>query len=175
MEKIYFIVSQCGTWTQNDPNGYLSNYFSSEGAFVHAFLIALAVAAVAAGVFYGWIGNAVAKLSNLATWICTMVLDAAVTFLLTKIFVIGSQIAGTGVFQSITQHKEELRKAIPVEDEAGRNNLISTTSKLVNTLNDGCDVTNYLYLENVVISIILFFIISLLVKKMTKFAVYVPF
>ena len=175
MEKLYFLVSQCQTWVQNDPNGYLSNYFCEKGAFLHAFLIALAVAAVAAAVFYGWIGNAVAKLSNLTTWLCTTLLCAAVTFLVTKILVVGSYLASTGVFQSFVDHKQELLKTIPPEDEAGRNNLISQTNNLANTINDGCDVTNYLYLENVVIAVILFFIISMLVKKMTKFAVYVPF
>ena len=175
MEKLYFLIAQCETWVKNDPNGYLYNYFIQEGAFLHAFLIALAVAALAAAIFYGWIGNAVAKLSNLPTWLCTTLLGAVVTFLATKMLVVGSNLAQTGIFQSIIEHKEELLKAIPPEDEVGRNNLISQTGKLVNTINDGCDVTNYLYLGNVVLVVLLFFIISLLVKKWTKFAVYVPF
>ena len=175
MEKLYFLVAQCETWVNNDPNGYLSNYFCDKGAFMHAFLIALALAIVAAAIFYGWIGNAVAKMANFPTWLCTMVLEGAVTFLVTKSLVVGNSLASNGIFQSIVQHKEDLLKGIPVEDTLGRENLINSTSKLVSTINDGCDVTNYLYLENVVIAIILFFFISLFVKKMTKFAVYVPF
>lgn len=176
MDKIYFLVSQCDTWV-NDKSEYLSQYFCVEGAFLHAFLIALILAIVAAAIFYGWIGNKVAKLSNLTIWLCSLLIQGFLTFLFTKIMVIGNSLAGTGIFQSIIKRKEDLLQTVynGIENSGQKDEFIKNTNDFVQKLSDGCDVTNYLYLENVIISIILFFIISLIVKKMTKFAVYVPF
>lgn len=175
MEKLYFFVAQCDTWLNGDPNGYLNQYFCTEGAFNHAILIAGGVAVVAALFFYGWIGMAVNRLANLGVWLCTMLLDAVLTFVITNATVIGSSAAGTGVFHSIAEYQSVLMKQIPVDDEVGREALISMTNQFIDTLAIGCDVTRYLNMGNAVISILIFFIISICVKKLTTYAAYVPF
>lgn len=175
MKQIYFLVSQCETWLNNDPNGYLEHYFCSDGGFTHAFLIALAIAIVAAIVFYGWIGMAVNRLANLGVWLAILFADAVLTFIITKMSVIGNSGAITGIFKSIDEHRNELSTQIPVNATTARDNLFNTTTQIIDTLSNGCDVTYGLNISNVVISIILFFIISLCVKNLTIHATHIPF
>ena len=175
MEQIYFLVSQCETWLNNDPNGYLEHYFCSDGGFTHAFLIALAIAIVAAIVFYGWIGMAVNRLANLGVWLATLFADAVLTFIITQMSVIGNSDAMTGIFKSIEEHRSELSTKIPVNDTTGQDNLSNTTTQIIDTLSNGCDVTYGLNISNVIVSIVLFFVISLCVKKLTTHATHIPF
>lgn len=175
MKQIYFLVSQCETWLNNDPKGYLEHYFCSDGGFTHAFLIALAIAIVAAIMFYGWIGMTVNRLANLGVWLATLLADAVLTFIITQMSVIGNSDAMTGVFKSIEAHRSELSTQIAVNDTTGQDNLSNTTTQIIETLSNGCDVTYGLNISNVVVSIVLFFIISLCVKKFTTHATYIPF
>lgn len=175
MEKIYSLVAQCGTWLNDDPNGFLQQYFIEESGFTHAFLIALVVAMMCAGVFYGWIGMAVNRLSNLVTWLCTMLVDAIATFVLTRIMLVGSNDTGTGIFHSITEKLPKVLETMGVDDEIGRAQVMSQANELIDKLTNGCDVTNSLYITNIVLTIILFFIISICVKNLTTHATHVPF
>ena len=118
---------------------------------------------------------AVNRLANLGVWLCTLLLDAVLTFVITNVTVIGSSAASTGLFHSIAERQSDLMKSIPVDDEVGREALIQVTNQFVDTLTAGCDVTYYLNFGNAVISILIFFIISICVKKFTTYAAYVPF
>lgn len=89
--------------------------------------------------------------------------------------VIGNSDAMTGVFKSIEAHRSELSTQIAVNDTTGQDNLSNTTTQIIDTLSNGCDVTYGLNISNVVVSIVLFFIISLCVKKFTTHATYIPF
>lgn len=175
MEKLYFFVTSCGTWKDSDPNQYLSEYFINQSGFLNSFLIALVIAIIFAAIFYGWIGMAVDRLANLGVWLGTLVIDGIVTFLGTKLLVIGSQAAQSGIFNSIVNKQSELLSQIPVADEVGRNTLMSTTSKLVDIIANNGDVVCSLLIGNAIISIILFVIISICVKSITTYATHVPF
>lgn len=89
--------------------------------------------------------------------------------------VIGNSDAMTGVFKSIEEHRSELSTQIPVNDTAGQDSLSNTTTQIIDTLSNGCDVTYGLNISNVVVSIVLFFVISLCVKKLTTHATHIPF
>lgn len=89
--------------------------------------------------------------------------------------VIGNSDAMTGIFKSIDEHRNELSTQIPVNDTTARDNLFHTTTQIIDTLSNGCDVTYGLNISNVVVSIILFFIISLCVKNLTIHATHIPF
>ena len=77
--------------------------------------------------------------------------------------VIGNSDAMTGIFKSIEEHRSELSTKIPVNDTAGQDSLSNTTTQIIDTLSNGCDVTYDLNISNVVVSIVLFFVISLCV------------
>lgn len=175
MQIIYSLVSQCETWLNHDPNGYLQTYFVEQGAFLNAFFVALVVAAIMAGIFYGWIGMAVNKLANIMTWLIGLVASGIVTFVLTKIMIIGSETAGTGIFHSIQERKSELLPAIHVEDTQAVDTLINQTNQLIQKLSEGCDVTTNLGLTNVGIAVLFYVIISFLVKGYTTYTTHIPF
>lgn len=175
MEKIYSLVSQCETWLNGDPNEFLHQFFIEESGFTHAFLIALLVAIVCAAVFYGWIGMAVNRLSNLVVWLCTLLVDALATLVLTSVMLIGNNDAGTGIFHSISEKLPKVLETMGVDDAAGRTMVNSQANELIDKLSNGCDVTSNLYITNVLLSILLFFIISICVKNMTTHATHVPY
>lgn len=175
MDKIYFFVTNCSTWQDQDPNQYLSNYFIDGSGFLNSFLIALIVAVIFAAVFYGWIGMAVERLSNLGVWLGGLVLDGIVAFIATKLLVIGSQSAQNGIFSSIAEHQSQLSSQIPVADQAGHQQLTNTTQQLIDTLSNNGDVVISLLIGTAVISIILYFLISICVKGLTTHATHVPF
>lgn len=175
MDKIYFLVSTCETWLNKDGNGYLNNYFIDEGGFTNALLIAIAVAVVAAIVFYGVIGMKFNRLANLAVWLVTLAADAIVTFFVTQLMIIGSRDGNTGIFQSITNFRGTKLQEIPVDNIQGRTDLSNATDQLVNLLSNGCDVTTYLNVTNVVLAVVVFFVISICVKGITIHAKHVPF
>lgn len=175
MDKLYFFVTNCSTWQNNDPNQYLSNYFVDGGGFLNSFLVALIVAVIFAAIFYGWIGMAVDRLSSLSVWLVTLVADAVVTFFATKMIIIGSEVTGSGLFNSITAYQEQLSSQIPVNDAEGHRLLSAQTSQLVDIIAHNGDVVYSLLIGNAIISVILFFIISICVKGVTTNATHVPF
>lgn len=174
MEKIYFFVAQCDFWLNKDPNSYLSAYFIDEGGFTHAFLIALIVAAAAAALFYGWIGMKVERLANHAVWLGIMAIDAIITFFLTQVMVIGRNATHTGIYHSIQTLLATKSAKIPIDDTVGLANLNQQTNDLITALTDGCEVCNRLYIENVIITVILFVIISFCVKGFTTHTTHIP-
>lgn len=175
MEQLYFLVSQCDTWLNNDPNGFLQQFFVVEGGFTYAFLIALGVAVICAAIFYGWIGMAVNKLANLVVWLCTMLVGALATFILTRVLVIGSNDVGTGIFKSISEKLPNVLATMSVDDEVGRTQVMSQANALKDALTGVCDVTTHLYITNVVLAIVIFLIVSICVKNVTTHATHVPF
>ena len=81
----------------------------------------------------------------------------------------------TGVFKSIEEYRGVLSQQIPVNDTTAQNTLSSTTTQLIDTLSSGCDATWGLDVSNVVVSVVLFCLISLCVKNFTVHATHVPF
>ena len=176
MDKLYFFVTSCDTWQNVDTNQYLANYFITEGGFLHAFLIALIIAVVFAGLFYGWIGMKEDRLSNLGVWLGALLFDGVIGFIMTKMLVIGSQNDQTGVFNSIVNYKSQLliQPGFSGNDQQVKL-LTDTTNNLVQALADNCNVVMSLCIGNAIISVILFFIISICVKNLTVLATHVPF
>ena len=172
MENLYFFVTNMLTWNNMDPRQFLYHYFVTNGAFTTSFLIALVVAIVGLLLFYGWIGMTSNRLSSLTTWFITLVLVGLVTFALTQISVIGSLSSNTGFFQDATQYAQQLRETEPDETLMQFEQQVTQIRDL---MNQGCDVTWTLDLWNTTISLGIFFLLSLGVKRLTKYAIAIPF
>lgn len=172
MENLYFFVTNASTWTDMDPRQFLYHYFVTNGAFTTCFLIALSVAIVGLLLFYGWIGMASSRLSTLTTWAVTLVFVGLVTFALTQVSVIGSLSSQTGFFEDATQYAQTLRAAEPDETLA---QFEQQVTNIRDFMDNGCDVTWILDLWNTALSVLIFFLISLGVKRMTKYAIAIPF
>lgn len=176
MENLYYFVTTLTTWNQYDPNGFLNHYFIKDGAFVTCFLIALAVAVVGLLLFYGWIGMSSSRLSKLSTWLVTFVCVGLITMAATQLVVIGSEVSDTGFFGDATEFAQaELRPAAnKISQEEGQK-FDREFNDIRDKMDKGCDVVYVLDLWNTGISLIIFFVGSLGVKRLTRYAIAVPF
>lgn len=172
MENLYYLVMRMETWIQNDPRQFLYHYFVTDGAFVTSFAIALAIAVIGLLVFYGWFGMVSNRLSNRTVWFVTFVVVGLVTFALTQLIVIGSLDNLTGFFNDAANYASELKRNVPKEQLPIFN---AQVEQIKNAISDGCDVTWALDLWNTLISLIIFFVGSILAKRFTKYAIAIPF
>lgn len=172
MENLYFFVTNMSTWTDADPRQFLYHYFVTNGAFTTSFLIALVVAIIGLLLFYAWIGMTSSRLSNLSTWAVTLALVGLVTFALTQVSVVGSLSNQTGFFEDATQYAQQLREREPDETLAQFEQQVVQIRDL---MDQGCDVTWTLDLWNTCISLIIFFVFSIGVKGVTRYAIAIPF
>ena len=172
MEKLYFLVTGLKTWTDRDPHQFLHHYFIENGAFTTSFLIALVVALLGLLFFYGWLGNFSNRLSTLPSWIVTLIVVGLITMVVTQVMVIGSYDSQTGFFDDVTQYAQELR-----QNES--NNTVAQfdtdVDNIRSTMSNGCDVVYVLNLWNMILSLIIFFLCSLGVKRFTRYAIAIPF
>ena len=177
MENLYYFVTQLTTtWNQQDPRGFLNHYFVESGAFVTCFLIALVVAVVGLLLFYGWIGMTSPRLSKLSTWLVTFVAVGLITMAATQLAVIGSNESDNGFFGDATEYAQT--KLRPAANDLGQ----EEGRKFEQQFNDirvkmdkGCDVVYVLDTWNMGISLIIFFVGSFCVKRLTRYAIAVPF
>lgn len=172
MENLYFLVTNMSTWTSMDPRQFLYHYFVTNGAFTTSFLIALAVAIIGLLLFYGWIGMCSSRLSNLTTWAITLALVGLLTFALTQVSVVGSLSSQTGFFEDATQYAQTLRT---IEPDETLSQFEEQVAQIRDLMDKGCDVTWTLDLWNTALSLLIFILISLGVKRLTKYAIAIPF
>lgn len=177
MEKLYFFVMQSDIWTNNDPLGYLHGYFVAEGGFKSAFLIGLVVAIIGVAFFYGWIANTSPRLSKMSTWLITLVAVGGITFATTQMIVIGSDNSQnqTGMFASISnQQNDHLSQQDLSEEEIANINQYTRTlqnqvSTLSNSITMGTDLGTTAY------ALLIFFVLSICVKNLTRYGISIPF
>lgn len=173
MEQIYFLVKSMDTWTSGDPHLFLTHYFCTNHGFMSAFIVALGVAVLGAALFYGWIGNAADRLATIPVWLITTIVVGVVTLGLTQCIIIGSNTSQTGVFNDIVNYKQELQQSIS-DDKLNQfnqdvQNLITNIDSVSN------EVVLSLNIENAVIAMLLFFIISICVKNLPPYTKSIPF
>lgn len=172
MEKIYALVTESSTWASLDSHRTLFNYFITEGAFTTCFLIALGAALLGIVIFYAWIGMNSVRLSNFTTWLSTLLGSCAVTFCATQFMIVGSAAKFSGYFGSLNKYAEGLRNSTP---QSGLQILNEDLDKIRTAMDGFCDTVSMLHVTNLVLVILLFFIISVLVKGFTPQAKAVPF
>lgn len=178
MEKLYFLVMKSDLWKEDGYN-FLNHYFCEEEAFTTCLLIVLGVAVVTAAVFYGWIANTSYRLTNLTTWLVTMVVGALLTFGITQYRVIGNEDSNSGVFYSIANSFEMKSKTdpnqTPEQHEYERKRLESSRDKIKEEIKSFDSMVVSLHVTQLVLFLVSFFMISLCVKNMTIHGKSVPF
>lgn len=173
MDQIYFLVTKMTTWQTVDTYRFLPHYFIDNGGFTSAFVVALVVALIGIAIFYGWIGTSVDRLATVPVWLITMIVVGVVTFGVTQAVIIGSNAAQTGVFSDIVDFSAIQQQGLPSD-------LVPQFTANVQNLKErldsvSCDVVLALNIENAVLSMLLFFLISIGVKKLPPFTKYIPF
>lgn len=172
MDKIYALVTQSSTWTTTDCHQTLHNYFVTEGAFTTCFLIALGAALLGIVIFYGWIGMQSVKLSNFTTWLSMLLGACAVTFCATQFVIVGSAANLKGYFGSLNKYAVDLRNSTP---ESELQKLNADLDSIRNAMDGFCDTVGMLHVTNLLLTVVLFFIVSVVVKSLTTHAKAVPF
>lgn len=176
MEKLYFLVMESDLW-KNDGSSFLHDYFCLEGAFTTCLVIVLGVAVVAAAIFYGWIANTSYRLTNLSTWLVTMVVGALLTFGITQYRVIGNEDNNSGIFNSIANQYDvkNSKYDTPEKQESLGKILDENRDKIKEGIKSFDMIVVKLHVTQLVLFLVSFFVISLCVKNMTIHGKSVPF
>ena len=175
MDFLYFLVKGSAAYsTDHDPIGLVKNYFEDGGAFNSSFIIALCTAIAGIIIFYGIFGMKIYKLARpLVYWIMFAIVGVT-TFTLTQLLIIGSRTAQTGFFASAAQKFEEY--AVQFADMPDMQNVAVAQRDTIETEMSGfCSAVVNLDMSNAVIALLIFFLLSLLVKGITVHAKRVPF
>ena len=180
-ESIYSLVTKHEAWT-NDAYGYYSNYFVSENAFMWAFISMLAIGSIAACIYYFGFCNGISnKYAKPSYWLITMAVVGILAFALGKLCFIGSDSSNdsgdsnaSGFYKSC-----EVYCQVKVDENDGnediQNAIRESYNDIVENLNQGVDIVAKFQLVNLILSLLTFFIISMLVKNFTKHGSSIPF
>lgn len=173
MEKLYFLVSKCELYQSKGLCDFFGNYFSEGSGFMTSFLIALAVAVVGLIVFYGWFANFSYRLTNLGVWLTVLALVGIITIALTKVVVIGDSEPKSGFFAAANTYWEN-----KIENESPEicKQITSNYNEVVEKMKEpACEVSINLYLTNLILSLLMFFGLSIVVKNFTIHGKSIPF
>ena len=197
MKSIFFLVS--GMSQYKDSFGYHANFFETNGAFTIAFVAALIIAFVCAAIFYfGFcMSGKTFKAATLPTWIITLIVACACTFLFTSQVLIGhdsssfsddeeeveDDVAGidegnaNSIFHNFYLDMENYYNIKSQEDDITEeeiNELMDEKETIKEALNQGEDVALMFNLNATLFALIFFYIISIIMKGFTVNGVCIP-
>lgn len=174
MDFLYFLVKQSSTYGVNeDPSSLLENYFVKEGAFDMAFICALIVALVCLIVFYGIFGMKIYKLATKTVYWITAGVASLLTFVLTQFIIVGSKSNITGFFHSVNEYFNNSEYIRNLQGEQ-RTLVDLQRDELENKMDSFCNAVCWLDVTNIFITLIIFILISLVVKNFTIHAKRIP-
>lgn len=194
MTPFYYLpVTSFDAWRQTGPiKKLLEGYFSNDGGFITATVIAVAVAFVFSFAFY-LMGRKL-SLAKLSLWLTMFVLSGVVSFGVTA-FSTGTltETLEIGLAATFKKQKERIRdkeerntyentikgvkssKDRPVKDKKGQKQKAKSPNYLHFSDNPFVQAVSAL---NIIITMLLFWLFSLIFKdkrlKITKFAFYIP-
>lgn len=171
MKFLYFLVTDCPSY--NDDLGAYDFYFSN-GGFTAAFLVALGVAGIAAIIYYGWC-KASFSFAKIGTWIATMIVAAVASFFITGLATGYSKDpdADTGIRQAVELKYQENVDAMTMDITE----LDNARDNMHQALDGGIFHNNVIFrlcITNLVLTIILFYLISLLINGFSTNGVNIP-
>lgn len=175
MDFLFFFVKGRETYQpESDPIRLLQNYFETEGAFTHAFLIALCVALVGLIIFYCIFGMKVFKLANHKVYWCTFAIVGVLTFCLTQFLIIGGKSSVSGFFASAetSEYVEEYFSRLDGDEVT---EALQNREDLEDKMDGFCDVVAATDFTNSAVALIIFFGLSFAVKGFTNHAKKIPF
>lgn len=170
---LYFFVKGCDMYG-NDVDYYLGNYFESGGGFTTAAIIAATVAVVFISLFYGCIGNFVHRLSTKLCWGVAVVLVGLSTIGVTQLVVVGSEESNSGFFASANDYFETDISPY-ITGETDYHDATQRQNDLFSKMGGVCEVVGRLHGTNVVFSLVLFIVLSLISKRFTVHTKRIPF
>lgn len=172
MSFIYFLVT--GYKAYADQLEAYKYFFESEGGFTAAFLVALGVAAIFAILYYLFCFRSFSW-AKIGSWIATMLVAACVSFVVTG-YATGmsqKQTAKTGIRHAVELKAQEAQEA----DTMDYDEIESARVTLHQGLDKGMFTSPVIFrlcITNFVLTIILFYILSLCFNGFSRHGVNIP-
>lgn len=174
MDFFYFLVTPLKAY--NDQYGFHSAYFSDGPGFMNGFLISVVIGIALAFVFYFALCNGKSvKPATRANWWIMFCVVAIITYFVGDIFVVGTAgQPGTGFYRFCQNYANNY-----VNEHYGNNQAVQDCllefNRIIENLNQGKDVALMFNINNVIYSVLFYFLTSLGVKNFTKFGSQIPF
>lgn len=169
MSFLYFLVTSSKAYA--DKLGVYKEYFVNNGGFTSAFLIALGVAFAVALIYYvacrmsfSW--------ARMSTWVVTLFVAGAISFGVTG-FATGIS-ARTGALPQTVERMYKKKVSVPGADKTVLDKTKQDIRREQNKGMFGCNPVNRLCWTNFVLTIIFFYLFSLLFNGFSGHGVNIP-
>ncbi len=172
MELIYFLVTDL-TKNYADKFGMHANYFVDNGAFLEGLGYSAGIGFVCALAFYFCLcnGNS-AKAATRVNWIIGLLIVALIGYFVSDTLIMGAK--GSGFYQSVNDFVMEFGKKNPL-DTMGIQERTAEMNMILKNLREGKDVAFELNITNTILTMLSYFITSIVVKNFTKHGSQIPF
>lgn len=180
MKSIFFLVG--GMEQYADEYGYHENFFETSGGFTTALIIAAAFAVICAIIYYLGLCNSrkTSSCANLPVWLIALLLSGALTFVTTNTILIGSD-DEEGSETSLTyahsfyRNLEDYYIEISVDaPETEQEAMMECKNNIVEQLNQGEDVALMFNLNSTIYALLIFYILSIILKGFTSQGMAIP-
>lgn len=174
MDIFYFLVTSLEAY--KDQYGFHSAYFADGSGFMTGLLLSVIIGVVLALVFYFSLCNGKStKFATRANWFVMLLVVAVLTYFTGEIFIIGSEgQPGTGFYEFCQNYANNY-----VSEHVGNNQTVQAClleyNTIIENLKQGKDVAFLFNINNVIYSVVTFFLTSLGVKNLTKHGSQIPF
>lgn len=177
MEILFKLVSSLEAYA--DDYGFHAHFFEEAGGFSTAFIIAIAVAAVCAIIYYFGLcmSEKTIATATLPVWIVFLVLAGGVSFFASDIVVIGSEadeeseITANNFYADLESNYIDLADGAPKTEAEEMNR---AKNDIIENLNQGDDVAFMLGLNTAFWSVLFFYILSVVLKGFTVNGLAIP-
>lgn len=177
MEILFKLVSSAEAYA--DDYGFHVHFFEEAGGFTTALIIALAVAAICAVIYYFGLcmSHKTINAATLPVWIVFLLLTAGISFVVSDQVVIGnepdddSEITASNFYADLESYYIDLSDGAP-KTEAEEMNKVK--NEIIENLNQGDDVNLMLGLNTAIWAVLFFYILSVALKGFTTTGVAIP-
>lgn len=167
MEILFKLVSSAEAYA--DDYGFHSHFFEESGGFTTALIIAIAVAAVCAVIYYFGLSmsHKTINAATLPVWIVFLLLSAGISFVASEQIVIGSEteedsdLTASNFYADLESYCIDLCDGAPKTEAEEINR---AKNEIIENLNQGDDVALMLGLNTAIWSLIFFYLLSIVFK-----------
>lgn len=174
MEKLYFLVSPLAAY--NDQYGFHRAYFATGSGFTNGLVLSCIIGLAFALIFYFAICNGKStKPATRINWIIMLGVVAVITYFAGDFFIIGSYgQPGTGFYKFCQDYANNY-----MANHTGNQQVVQQCmlefNTIIDNLKQGKDVAFMFNSNNVIFSVLVYFLTSLGVKNFTKHGSQIPF
>lgn len=172
MDFLYFLITSENAWS--DKFGFHKNYFIENNAFLTGFLIAVSFSILLTLLFYfGCCNGKSNENAKPLYWFVLLAVVAVGVYFVGDAVVIGAENTSGSFYEANQKFCTEYCRAHVGNEQTIKECRIEL-AKITKDLNEGCDVAFMFNLTNVILSLTIFYLMSLIVKGFTKHGSCIP-